>query len=104
MMRQFHKYRTSGIFALIFFFRDKFSNTINNTCNYHIGYYLLKPSLFKKLQNISKQILNVYTFSFIFAKSVHRKNTDFIDFTNIQIKFGNSSQHSKILYTCSLKS
>lgn len=77
-MRQFHKYRTSGIFRVDFFlFRDNFSNTINNTCNYYIGYYLLKQSLFKKLQNISKQILNVYTFSFIFAKSATQEKHGF---------------------------
>lgn len=63
MMRQF------ALIFLFLLFRDKFSNTMNNTCNYHIDYYLLKQSLFKKLQKISKQILNVYTFSFIFAKS-----------------------------------
>lgn len=67
-------------FALIFLFlpfRDKFSNTMNNTFNNHIGYYLLKQSLFKKLQKISKQILNVYTFSFIFAKFATQEKHEF---------------------------
>lgn len=70
MMRQFHKYRTSGIFSFEFFslFRDKYNTVKNNTCNYYIGYYLLEKTSKKNRKKLSKQILNVYTFSFIFAK------------------------------------